>query len=71
MICDFHLQDAIRFITINSGKALGLFSKGSIEINKDADIIIMDDDYYIDTVISNGNTIIKEKKLIKRSYYSE
>ncbi len=66
---NYTVSDAIRFITINSSKALGLFSKGSIEINKDADIIIMD--YYIDTVISNGNTIIKEKKLIKRSYYGE
>ena len=73
LVCvkNYTVSDAIRFITINSGKALGLFSKGSIEINKDADIIIMDDDYYIDTVISNGNTIIKEKKLIKRSYYGE
>ncbi len=73
LICekDYSVSDAIRFVTINPSKALGLSSKGSIEKNKDADIIIMDNDYYIDSVISKGNTILKEKKLIKRSYYGE
>lgn len=65
------VMDAIRYVTVNPSRALGLINKGNIIVNNDADIIIMDNDYNIDTVLSSGKTIMKEKKLIKRSYYSE
>ena len=73
LICKqkYSVNDAIRFVTTNPSRALGLLRKGSIIINNDADMIIMDDDYNIDTVISKGKIIVKEKKLIKRSYYGE
>lgn len=73
LICkqNYSVNDAIRFVTTNPSRALGLLRKGSIKLNNDADMIIMDNDYNIDTVISKGKIIVKEKKLIKRSYYSE
>ena len=73
LVCvkNYPISEAIRFVTVNPSRALGLTSKGSIEKDKDADMIIMDNDYYIDSVISKGNTIVKEKKLVKRSYYEE
>ena len=73
LICceNFSVIDAIRYVTLNPSRALGLFNKGKIAINYDADIIIMDDDYNIDTILSKGKTIVKDKMLIKRSYYSE
>ena len=73
LICqkNFTIMDAIRYVTINPSEALGLFNKGRIVVGNDADMIIMDSDYNIDTIISKGKTITKEKKIIKRSYYSE
>ena len=73
LICKqkYSVNDAIRFVTTNPSKALGLQNKGKILEGNDADMIIMDNDYNIDTVISKGKIIVKEKKLIKRSYYSE
>ena len=73
LICEkkYSVNDAIRFVTSNPSKALGLQNKGEILEANDADMIIMDNDYNIDTVISKGKTIVKEKKLIKRSYYNE
>lgn len=73
LICEkkYSVDDAIRFVTSNPSKALGLQNKGEILVGNDADMIIMDNDYNIDTVISKGKTIVKEKELIKRSYYNE
>lgn len=63
LICkqNYSVNDAIRFVTTNPSKVLGLLRKGSIKINNDADMIIMDNDYNIDTVISKGKIIVKEK----------
>lgn len=73
LICyeNFSIADAIRYVTINPSSALGLLNKGKITVNNDADMIIMDNEYNIDTVISKGKIVVKEKKIIKRSYYSE
>ena len=73
LICykNYSINEAIRFVTLNPSRALGLFSKGKIDISQDADMIIMDSDFYIDSVISKGKTIVKEKKIVKRSYYNE
>ena len=48
-----------------------LLGIGTDVAKETADMIIIDNDYNIDTVISKGKTIVKEKKLIKRSYYNE
>ncbi len=73
LICEkkYSVNDAIRFVTLNASNALGLFSKGKIGISKDADMIIFDDDYNINSILSKGKTIVKEKKLVKGSYYDE
>ena len=63
-ICEkkYLVNDTISSVTTNLCKALWLLRKVSIKINNDADMIIMDNDYNIDTVISNGKTIVKEKE---------
>lgn len=64
---NINIEDAIKVITSNVSKILKLNKKGSIEIGKDADLVIVkEEDLSIDTVIAmgkimveNGETIIK------------
>ena len=51
--CPF--DDAIKMVTKNPAKLLGLDDrKGSIEPGKDADLILLDNDYSVQTTIING-----------------
>jgi len=52
------LQDAVRMASLNPAKAIGVDDrKGSIEIGKDADLIIFDENINISTVMVMGNVI--------------
>jgi len=57
------LEDALKVITSNPARNLKLKSKGSIEIGKDADLVLLDKDLKIDTVISRGQIMIRNKKI--------
>lgn len=49
------LPDAVRMATLNPARAIGLSAtKGSIEIGKDADLVIFDDNITVKRVIING-----------------
>lgn len=63
------LKDAIKILTINPANALGLDNKGIIEENKDADIIILDDEYNIDTVIALGKIVFQNKEIKVKGRY--
>lgn len=53
------LKDAVRMASLNPSKTIGLEkTKGSIEIGKDADLIIFDKDINISTVIIDGKTVL-------------
>ena len=65
------LKDAIKILTINPANALGLDNKGIIEENKDADIIILDDEYNIDTVIALGKIVFQNKEIKVKGRYEK
>lgn len=49
------LQEAVKMATLNPAKAIGVTDKkGSIEVGKDADLIIFDNDINVAKVIING-----------------
>lgn len=57
-IVNIPLQDAVRMASLNPAKVIGLDDrKGSIEIGKDADLIIFDENINIFTVIVMGNVV--------------
>lgn len=57
-IVNIPLQDAVRMASLNPAKVIGIDDrKGSIEIGKDADLIIFDGDINISTVIVMGNVV--------------
>ena len=54
------LKEAIDTVTVNPARILGIeSSKGSLEAGKDADIIIIDQDFNIKNTIIAGNSVYK------------
>lgn len=68
---NYTLEEAIKYVTVNAAKALNLNNKGSITENYDADVNIINEDLEIDTVISKGKILVKDKKIVKKGYYEE
>ena len=66
---NFKLSEATKLLTSNPANALGLKYKGKISVGFDADLIVLDDNYDIDTVISLGKVVFKNKKVINRGIY--
>ncbi|GFR35182.1 beta-aspartyl-peptidase [Thermobrachium celere] len=59
------IEKAIKFITVNPARILKLKGKGQIKEGYDADIVLVDEDYCINDVISKGNIMMRNKKLEK------
>ena len=58
------LEDALRMVTVNPARRIGIWAhKGSIATGKDADILIMNHDYQIDTVIAKGRPVIENGQI--------
>ncbi|WP_461615394.1 N-acetylglucosamine-6-phosphate deacetylase [Clostridium sp. Marseille-QA1073] len=52
------IQDAVRMASLSPGEAIGVSKhKGSIEIGKDADMLLFDDDINISSVFIAGNCV--------------
>lgn len=63
------LNTAVKILTENPAKALNLSNKGTLQEGKDADIIVLDANYNITTVIALGEIIMLDNKLIKKGKY--
>ncbi|WP_068555303.1 amidohydrolase family protein [Thermotalea metallivorans] len=51
------MEDALKVATSNPARILKLRNKGSLEIGKDADIVLVDrETFTIDTVIARGKS---------------
>ncbi|WP_105618708.1 N-acetylglucosamine-6-phosphate deacetylase [Vallitalea okinawensis] len=58
---DVNIKDIIRFVTENPAKSLGVYDrKGSLEVDKDADIVLLDDNTEVMMTIGKGK-ILYEK----------
>lgn len=67
---NFNLEDALPYFTTNSAEALKLnHNKGTIKENADADLIIVDSNLEIDSVIALGEIMILEKEIKKKGTY--
>lgn len=64
------ISQAIRLVTSNVASVLGISSfKGRIERGYDADILLMDKDLEIDTVIAKGKKVVENKEVLVRGTY--
>ena len=58
-LVDVPLQEAVKMMTYNPAKVMGIESnKGSIAIDKDADIIVFDRDIKVSLVMVSGKILI-------------
>lgn len=61
--CNLPLLDALRMITLNPAKLLGVEGrKGSIEAGKDADIVIFDKDFDVKATLVRGRMIYTKNR---------
>lgn len=64
------IEKAISIITKNVAKALEIYpKKGVIKENSDADILLLDEDFNIDTVIAGGKIMMKEKNILVKGTF--
>lgn len=56
------MTDAIKMTSENPARALGVFTnKGSIAVNKDADLVVLDDQFEVVLTISEGRIVYKSE----------
>lgn len=59
--CNVKFTDAVDFATANPAKNLGIFDKvGSIEVGKNADFTILDEEFEVCLTVRDGKTIYKK-----------
>jgi beta-aspartyl-dipeptidase (metallo-type) len=63
------LEKAIKLITTNPAKNLGLKNKGHAKVGYDADLCFFDSSFKLQTVISKGNFVLKDSDLIVKGSF--
>ena len=63
------LEKAIKLITTNPAKNLGLKNKGYAKVGYDADLCFFDSSFKLQTVISKGNFVLKDSDLIVKGSF--
>ncbi|MFH2096800.1 MAG: beta-aspartyl-peptidase [Bacteroidota bacterium] len=63
------LSQALQVVTSNVADILKLKSKGRIEENKDADLVLINDRFEIIHVLAMGELMVRDKKIIKKGAY--
>lgn len=71
MVVDYNLslEKALQFFTTNVAKAFSLSNKGIIREDSDGDLIIIDENMNINTVISRGKIMLDNGKIIRKGTY--
>ncbi|MGL5329758.1 MAG: amidohydrolase family protein, partial [Peptostreptococcaceae bacterium] len=67
---EFSVEEALMYVTSNVAKGLEVYPrKGCISENCDGDILLLDENLDIDTVIANGKVMIENKKVLVYGSY--
>ncbi|SHJ98279.1 beta-aspartyl-dipeptidase (metallo-type) [Geosporobacter subterraneus DSM 17957] len=66
------MADALKVVTENPARILKLKNKGTIEIGKDADIVLVDQETFtVDTVIAKGKVMVKQGAAVVKGTFEE
>ena len=69
---DFTVEDALVYLTSNVAKGLEVYPrKGCVAEGSDADLLLLDENLDIDTVIANGKVMIENKKILVYGSYEQ
>jgi beta-aspartyl-dipeptidase (metallo-type) len=63
------LEKAVKVVSSNVAAILKLKNKGSLDIGKDADIVVLDKEYKISDVIARGQLMTHEYQRLKKGTY--
>ena len=66
---NYPIEKAIRLITSNPAKNLGLKNKGKIEIGCDADLCVFDEQFNLLDVFANGKHCMSEGKIVVKGVF--
>lgn len=68
----FDLAEALTFVTENTAHSLELYpKKGCVRVGSDADLLLMEEDLSLHTVIANGNVMMQDHQVIRKGTYEE
>ena len=65
------LEDALKLITSNPAKNLGLKNKGKVKVNSDADLCFLNSDLKLNTVIANGKFMLQDGELVVKGSFEK
>ena len=74
LVVDFNvpMETAIQLITSNVAKALELYpEKGTARPGSHADMVLLDENLHIDTVMAMGKLMMKDKQLLVKGAFEE
>ena len=63
------MEDALIYFTSNVATSFNFKNKGSIKENKDADLLILDENNNINSVIALGKFLMKDNELLVKGTY--
>lgn len=63
------LEIAIQVITKNPADALKLSQKGEVAVGKDADIVLLDNELHIDTVLARGQVMVEAGRVLVKGTF--
>ncbi len=64
------LEEALTFGTVNVAKALEIYpKKGAVAEGSDGDVLVLNQDLTLETVIANGNLMMDGGKILKKGTY--
>ena len=64
-------EDALRVVTSNVARATGLASKGEIAPGKDADLLVLNEDWSIHSVFARGKVFVQDGAPLIRGMFDE
>lgn len=68
---NWKLEDALPFFTRNLAQALCLPQKGTLGVGCDGDVVILDNDYEISSVIAQGKIMFHNKELLVKGQFED
>jgi len=66
------LEDSLKIVTANPAMRVGLFeSKGSLESGKEADLLILDGNLNIESVLAKGRLMVERGNILVKGTFEE
>ncbi|MBT1247907.1 MULTISPECIES: beta-aspartyl-peptidase [unclassified Thermosipho (in: thermotogales)] len=65
------LEEALKTITVNPSRVLKLKFKGRLEKGYDADLVVLNENLEIDSVVSCGDFLMYKEKIVKKSTFED